>query len=137
MFVLTTRRQGDLGEVSALDWLMRLGVFTWIGAGICRAPLRGRSWANARQERKTCASRRRGPNGGGSYQVQLATRGGNQSWGGTSKLFDTSRCDYVFVAVGDGRRLFIPAVQIVAKHGIVVGGAAWRHFEVEARSAAP
>jgi hypothetical protein len=83
---MTTRQQGDLGEASALEWLLSIG---------------------------------------------LATRGGNQSWSGVSKLFDTSRFDYVLVVVADGRRWFIPAAEISAKHSIAVGGASWSRFEVE------
>ena len=75
-------------------------------------------------------SRRRTPAGG--YDVALATRGGNQSWSGVAKLSDTSRCDYLFVVVADGRRWFIPATEVAAKVGIVVGGAKWRRFEVDA-----
>jgi hypothetical protein len=132
MFVLTTRRQGDLGEVAALDWLLRRGAHVFVPVG--QSPncdlVAEVDGCLLRIQVKT--SRRRGRNGIGGYQVQLATRGGNRSWGGVSKLFDTSRCDYVFIVVGDGRRWFIPAAEIQAKHAIVVGGAAWWRFEVEA-----
>ncbi|MCA1705517.1 MAG: hypothetical protein LC808_20570 [Actinobacteria bacterium] len=128
---MTTRHQGDLGEVSALDWLMRLGAHVFVPVGHSPncdlvAELDG---SLLRIQVKT--SRRPGRNGAGSYQVQLSTRGGNQSWGGTSKVFDTSRCDFLFVVVGDGRRWLIPAAEITAKHAITVGGEAWRRFEVE------
>ncbi len=73
-------------------------------------------------------SRRRTKSG---YEVALATRGGNQSWSGVAKLFDSSRCDYLFVVVADGRRWLIPTVEIAAKRGIVIGGRKWRRFEIE------
>jgi PD-(D/E)XK endonuclease len=45
----------------------------------------------------------------GRWEVSVATYGGNQSWTGLVKRFDASRCDYLFVLVGDGRRWFIPS----------------------------
>ena len=42
------------------------------------------------------------------WGVLISTRGGNQSWTGLVKYFEPSRCDYLFVHVGDGRRWFIP-----------------------------
>jgi hypothetical protein len=68
---------------------------------------------------------------GDSYRVQLATRGGNQSWSGVTKIFDSSRCDYLFVVVADGRRWLIPASAVSARHLISVGGRRWQRFEVE------
>ena len=55
----------------------------------------------------------------------------NQSWNGTSRFFDSDRCDYVFVLVAAGRRWLIPAAEITARHSIIVGGAAYGRFEVE------
>ena len=43
------------------------------------------------------------------FVVALCTRGGNQSWNGVVKRLDPTRCDHLFVHVGDGRRWFIPA----------------------------
>lgn len=45
----------------------------------------------------------------GRYQVSLATRGGNQSWNRIVKRFSSSRCDYLFVLIEDGRQWFIPS----------------------------
>jgi PD-(D/E)XK endonuclease len=65
------------------------------------------------------------------WQVQLCTRGGNQSWNGTVKLMDSSRCDYLFVAVADGRRWFIPSVAIGGGTAINLGGPKYAEYEVE------
>ena len=37
------------------------------------------------------------------WEVTLCTRGGNQSWNGLVKYLEPTRCDYLFVLVGDGR----------------------------------
>ena len=132
MFAMLTRqRQGDLGEASAFEWLASKGAALFVRFG--RSPdydliaeLAGRL---CRVQVKT--SRYRTPNGTSSYQVQLETRGGNQSWSGTAKPFDPSRCDFVFVLLVDGRRWFIPSSAISARRAIAVGGVAYRSFEVE------
>lgn len=61
----------------------------------------------------------------------ICTRGGNQSWSGLTKRFDPSRCDYLFVHVGDGRRWFIPTQTVKATTTIVVGNAKYGEYEVE------
>jgi hypothetical protein len=42
------------------------------------------------------------------WEVMLCTKGGNQSWNGVVKLFSATRCDWLFVLVGDGRRCSSP-----------------------------
>jgi hypothetical protein len=37
-------------------------------------------------------------------RIVISTRGGNQSWSGVVKYLEPSRCDYLFVLAGDGRR---------------------------------
>jgi hypothetical protein len=76
---------------------------------------------------KTCTFRR-----GNRWDVALATRGGNQSWTGLVKRMDASRCDYLFVHVGDGRRWFIPSTQLGGATVIRLGGPKYEAFEVEA-----
>ena len=62
--------------------------------------------------------------------MQLATSGGNQSWTGVVKKFDSTRCDFLFALVGDGRRWFIPSNEIEARHSICVGGDKYSEFEL-------
>jgi len=38
------------------------------------------------------------------WEVMVCTKGGNQSWNGLVKRLDSSRIDYLFVLVADGRR---------------------------------
>ncbi len=65
------------------------------------------------------------------WEVTVCTRGGNQSWNGLSKLLDPSRCDYLFVLVGDGRRWFIPSESLGGHSGIRLGGPKYAEFEVD------
>jgi hypothetical protein len=65
------------------------------------------------------------------WEVTLCTRGGNQSWNGVVKVLDPTRCDYLFVHVGDGRRWFIPAPALGGKSKISLGGPKYSEFEVE------
>jgi hypothetical protein len=122
------RRQGDFGELSAIDWL------TWAGADVSMplfhspyydliADFDGRL---LRVEVKTSSCYR-----GGRFELTIATRGGNQSWSGLSKRFDPSRCDYLFAHVGDGRRWFIPAGALGGTSGIRLGGPKYTEYEVE------
>ena len=126
---LTPRRQGDLGELSAVEWLSWKGacVFTPVGhspdvdliADFGQGPLR--------IEVKTGTHRARN----GNWSVMIATMGGNQSWTGIVKKFDRGRCDYVFVHVGDGRRWFIPTEAIECERHITLGGTKYSEFEID------
>ena len=66
----------------------------------------------------------------GRFQIQLETRGGNQSWSGVSKRFEAGRSDYLFVLVADGRRWFIPTDAIEAHTAICLGGPKYAEYEV-------
>ena len=65
------------------------------------------------------------------WVVALCTRGGNRSWNGVIKKIDASRCDSLFIHVGDGRRWFIPVDAIGGGSGVVLGGPKYAEFEVE------
>ena len=67
----------------------------------------------------------------GRWCVTLCTRGGNRSWNGIVKRLDASRCDYLFVHVGDGRRWLIPVVFLEASSGLTLGGPKYGQFEIE------
>lgn len=122
------RAQGDLGEAAAIQWL------TEIGAGVCFPLFHSPDYdlvaelpgGLARIQVKTSTRERPG----GRYQVQVATRGGNQTWSGIAKRLDPSRFDYLFILVGDGRRWFIPASEIVATTSLNLGGKRYGEFQV-------
>ncbi len=109
--------QGNLGELIALP-LGRSPDWDLI------AELDG---ALVRVQVKTSARRR-----ADRWVVTLCTKGGNQSWSGTVRRFDRTRCDRLFVAVTDGRRWFIPASEVAGATEILVGGPKYAEFEVEA-----
>src|SRR3954465_6791492 len=125
---MNTREQGDIGELSAMQWLASVGAKLYIPVGhspdcdvIAEVDQR-----LLRIQVKTSTVFRKG-----RWEVTLCTRGGNQSWNGVVKLLDPSRCDYLFVLVGDGRRWFIPAASIRAGSKVVLGGPKYADHEVE------
>jgi hypothetical protein len=65
------------------------------------------------------------------YVVSICTRGGNRSWNGIVKRLDESRCDRLFVHVGDGRRWYIPATALGGDTAICLGGPKYSEFEIE------
>jgi hypothetical protein len=126
---MNPREQGDFGEFSAAQWLARRGATVAIPIGHSRdwdllADLDGRP---IRVQVKTSVCRSKP----GRWAVTLCTRGGNQSWNGLVKRLDPSRCDYLFVHVGDGRRWFIPTRALECRSGLTLGGPKYAEFEVE------
>jgi PD-(D/E)XK nuclease superfamily protein len=124
------REQGDIGELSAMEWLAGKGAHIYVPVGHSPdidviAAIDGRL---LRVEVKT-STNQRPP---GRWDVMIATRGGNQSWTGLVKHFDRKRCDYLFVHVGDGRRWFIPAGAVDGRTGLSLGGTKYAEFEIEA-----
>ena len=129
MTKLKPRQQGDIGELSAMEWLAGKGAHIYVPVGhspdidmvaeIDRTVLR--------VEVKTATNTKRPER----WNVHLATKGGNQSWTGVAKYFDRARCDFVFVHVGDGRRWFIPSGAIEGRTGMVLGGPKYAEYEVE------
>jgi hypothetical protein len=123
------RRQGDLGELSAMEWLASKGAHIYVPVGHSPdvdfiAEVNGRL---LRIEVKSCTARDQRKR----WNVSICTHGGNQSWSGLVKHFDPYRCDYLFVVVGDGRRWFIPACEVEAGRAINLGGPKYSEFEVE------
>jgi hypothetical protein len=122
------RRQGDLGEYAAIEWLGWKGYPVWVPFGHSPdvdlvARIDGRL-AGVQVKTSTCIWR-------GRFQVALCTRGGNQSWNGIVKRFSAERCDWLFVLVADGRRWFIPAVRVEGGSSILLGGPKYAEFEIE------
>jgi hypothetical protein len=124
----TPRRQGDLGEISAMQWLVGAGAIVWVpvvSAPDCDLIAEfGDRLVRVQVKTSTCWRNNR-------WQVTLATRGGNRSWSGLVKRLDATRCDCLFVHVGDGRRWYIPASALGAGSGLVLDGPKYAHYEVE------
>lgn len=126
---LKPREQGDIGELSAMEWLASIGGHIYVPVGHSPdvdlvAEVAG---VLLRIEVKTTVQ----SNDRGGWTAQIATRGGNQSWTGVAKYFDRERCDFLFVHVADGRRWFIPSGAIECRSHLTVGGAKYAEFEVE------
>jgi hypothetical protein len=125
---ISPRRQGDLGELSAMEWLgsQGYGVYYPIGhSPDCDLVIDdGQTLQRVQVKTSTQWRHRR-------WEVTLCTRGGNQSWNGLVKRFSSSRCDTLFVAVADGRRWFIPAHAVGGGNKIIVGGPKYAEHEVE------
>jgi PD-(D/E)XK endonuclease len=132
--LINRRRQGDLGEASAIEWLTRQGatVFLPVGHSPDHDLLAAIEDNLLRVQVKTTTQRKKGAQSADRWSVQLATNGGNQSWTGVTKVLDATRCDAVFVLAGDGRRWFIPSSFLEGSRTILVGGWKYSEFEIEA-----
>jgi PD-(D/E)XK endonuclease len=124
----TPRRQGDLGEMSAISWLTGAGAS--VSLPLFSHPdydvIADRGDRIERVQVKTS-----GQLNGDRFVVSLFTRGGNRSWNRIVKRMSDARCDVVFVHVADGRRWYIPVGHIKGTTAIVVGGPKYAEFEVD------
>jgi hypothetical protein len=122
-------RQGDVGELSAISWLAKAGALVWrpmfhspdydLIADLGTRPLRVQvktsvSWHSDR------------------FLISLCTRGGNRTWNRVIKRLDASRCEALFVHVGDGRRWYIPASALGGWSVVALRGPKYAEFEIEA-----
>ncbi len=126
---LKPREQGDLGELSAMEWLASRGAHIYLPVGHSPdvdliADFGDRIF---RVEVKTSTHER----GEGRWGVTISTRGGNQSWSGLVKYFDPRRCEFLFVLVADGRRWFIPTGALDCKSTLTLGGPKYSECEIE------
>ena len=116
-----------------MEWLTAQGALVWIPVG--HSPdvdlLAEFDERLARVQVKTSTYGVPTPKGHPRWQVSIVTRGGNQSWSGASKEFDSSRVDFLFVLVGDGRRWFIPADLVEGSCAVILGGDKYSEFEIE------
>jgi hypothetical protein len=130
--LINRRQQGDLGEASAIEWFSRLGATTFIPFGhspdVDLVVLLEGQLLRIQVKTSTCKDPRRD---GHRWSVMLATNGGNQSWSGVTKIFDSSRFDLLFVLVGDGRRWLIPVDAIETTRGLSLGGDNYSEFEID------
>ncbi len=129
MTKMKPRQQGDIGELSAMEWLASKGAHIYVPVGHSpdvdlMALVEG---AALRIEVKTSTYR----NEARRWQITISTSGGNQSWNGLVKHFDRKRCEYLFVHVGDGRRWFIPTGAIDGTSSLLLGGPKYAEFEIE------
>lgn len=128
------RRQGDLGEAAAIQWLAE------VGGTVCFPLFHSPDFdlvAEVNGSLLKIQVKTSTQQSGDRFKVQLATSGGNRSWSGLVKRFSSARCDFLFVLVADGRRWFIPAQEIEAATTIVLGGPKYAEFEIREGEAGP
>ena len=128
MRAISTRRQGDIGELSAMDWLGLQGYSIYIPIG--HSPdcdlVADAGDRLLRVQVKTSTVYRKG-----RWEITVCTKGGNRSRNGLVKRLNASRIDYLFVLVADGRRWFIPSSAVGGGSGILLGGPKYANFEVD------
>ena len=131
--LISRRCQGDIGEASAIEWLLSRGATVAIPFG--HSPdfdlLADLDGSILRIQVKTTTQSVRTPKGDARSPVALATSGGNQSWTGIVKRMDGSRFEFLFVLTGDGRRWLIPAHSLEARNAITLGGPKYAEYEIE------
>ena len=131
--LINRRRQGDLGEASAIEWFTRLGATVFLPFG--HSPDVDLVVHLERQllrvQVKTSAQFEETPNGQLRRIVSLRTCGGNQSWSGIAKKIDPTRVDLLFVLTGDGRRWLIPSDRLDSRNAIRLGGTKYSEHEVD------
>lgn len=129
---MNRRVQGDIGELSAMEWLASKHAVVWVpfthsphvdlmaefDGRLLKIQVKTSTYHGSKQ-------------GNDRWQVSIATNGGNRSWTGLAKRFGPRHVDYLFVLVGDGRRWFIPAHHVEGSRGLTLGGAKYSEYEVE------
>lgn len=126
---LKPREQGDFGELAAMEWLASQGAHIYLPVGHSPYVDLIANFGNRLLQVQVKTSTRKKQRG--RWEVHITTMGGNQSWNGLVKYFDASRCDYLFVLVGDGRRWFIPSHALECRSNLTLGGPKYSEFEVE------
>lgn len=125
---ISPRKQGDLGELSAIDWLGAQGYALYLPLGhspdVDLIALDGERTMRVQVKTATVYRNRR-------WEVTLCTRGGNRSWNGLVKYFSAVRCGRLFVLVADGRRWYIPSEHVSGGSGLRLGGPKYAAFEIE------
>jgi PD-(D/E)XK nuclease superfamily protein len=125
---MSPRTQGDLGELSAIDWLGSQGYALYLPLGhspdVDLIAVHREKTLRVQVKSSSLFFDRR-------WRVQLCTRGGNRSWSGIVKRFNACRCDWLFVLVGDGRRWFIPSRRVAGGTRVTLGGPKYAEFEIE------
>lgn len=130
---INRRRQGDLGEISAIEWFTHRGANVFVPFG--HSPdvdLIAKVGARLfRVQVKTSTQTTTAPAGDLRFLITLATSGGNQSWNRKVKRIDPNAMDYLFVLTGRGRRWCIPTAALEAGSTLALGGTKYAEFEVE------
>lgn len=117
---MNTRKQGDIGLSEAIAYYTKLGYVVSVplteatkydlliddGDSIKRVQCKTSSYTQTE---------------GRSFQVNLATSGGNQSWTGIISTIDKDLCDLVFIWCSDDSIWEIPSEEVHGKSSVTVG----------------
>jgi PD-(D/E)XK nuclease superfamily protein len=127
------RVQGDIGELSAMEWLASREATVWVPANHSPHVDLMAEWTDRliKVQVKTSTYRGQPKAGGDRWKVSICTNGGNRSWTGLTKKFDPVKVDHLFVLAGDGRRWFISAGYVEAAREVTLGGRKYSEFEIE------
>jgi hypothetical protein len=122
-----SKQQGDIGLGSAISYLTMMGYTVSVPLTDSQdydlvVDIEGK--LNKVQVKTTSQKSSNG------YEVELRTLGGNQSWNGVAKFFNSQRVDYLFVVTENGRRFFIPAESIEAKSRVTIGNEKYNEYEI-------
>ena len=122
IFKVTNRHsdQGDIGVAHAIKWFASNGYAVCVPISEHQdfdlVVVRGSEAAQKVQVKTT-----RHQTSFGIYEVSLVTRGGNQSWSGTSKYFDECYADIVFAVTDNGDYYLVPREAITSKATLSLG----------------
>jgi PD-(D/E)XK endonuclease len=133
--VLKPKEQGDWGERQAVIWLLEQGASVFVPVAFSSPDfdlVADFGEEALRVQVKTSRVHR-----GGRWELAVCTRGGNQSWNGVVKRLDASRYDYLFVALADGRRWWIPSRVVGGGTSILLGGPKYHAYEVQSGAPMP
>src|SRR4029079_130202 len=90
------RVQGDIGELSAMEWLASKNATVWVPFTHSPHVDLMAEWDDGltRVQGKTSTYRGSKPKSD-RWHISIATNGGNRSWSGIAKQFDPARVDYL------------------------------------------
>jgi hypothetical protein len=100
-----SKKQGDVGLGIAIGW------FAAQGHTVCVPLTDSQEYDLVIDDgtlKKVQVRTSRHQRNGGSYQVEMRTKGGNKT-GETVKLFDPTKVDLVFVVTDDGKKFLLPS----------------------------
>src|SRR5690348_11671388 len=82
------RVQGDIGELSAMEWLASRGATVWVPFNHSPHVDLMAEWDDRLSAGQNLDLPMASESGGDRWKVSICTNGGNQSWTGLTKRFD-------------------------------------------------
>lgn len=123
---MNKRLQGDVGTAAAIYYYTSQGYN--VSVPITEATLYDLVVENGSIKRVQCKTSKH-KSKYGSYEVELRTMGGNQSWSGDVKRLSAKNSDEVFILTGDQQMYVIPTTLLDNSSRISLG-AKWSQYKV-------